>query len=50
MPASATPRKLVKAPAAANTQIAGGAAVGDKFWLFLNSSKAAPCAIDAYSG
>jgi hypothetical protein len=50
MAASSTPRKIAKAPAARNTQIIAGAAVDEKYWLFLNSSKAAPCALDAYSG
>lgn len=50
MAASSRPRKIAKAPAAGNTQIIAGAAVDKKYWLFLNSSKAAPCALDAYSG
>jgi hypothetical protein len=50
MAVSATPRKIAKAPAAGDTQIIAGATVGEKYWLFLNSSKAEPCALDAYSG
>lgn len=50
MAASSTPKKIAKAPAADHTQIVAGAAVKKKFWLFLNSGKAAPCAIDAQSG
>jgi hypothetical protein len=50
MAASIAPRKIAKAPAAANTQIIAGAAVDEKYWLFLNSSNAAPCALDAYTG
>src|SRR5262249_20430169 len=50
MAASSTPRKIAKAPAADNTQIIAGAAVDEKFWLFLNSNTAAPCALDAHSG
>lgn len=44
------PRKIAKAPAADQTQIIAGAAVDEKFWLFLNSSTAVPCALDAHSG
>lgn len=50
MEASAKPKKIAKIPAASDTQIVAGAAVGKSFWLFLNSSKAAPCAIDALNG
>lgn len=50
METSATPKKIAKAPAASDTQIVNGAAVDKKLWLFLNSTKATPCAVDAYGG
>lgn len=48
--ASATPRKIAQAPAADGTQIITGAAVDDKFWLFLNSRTDAPYALDVLTG
>jgi hypothetical protein len=50
MAGSLAPRRIAKAPAAGNTDIIAGAAFDERYWLFLNSSKAAPCALDAYSG
>jgi hypothetical protein len=50
MTASSAPRKIARAQAAENTEIVAGAANGEKCWLFLNSSKAAPCALEANSG
>jgi hypothetical protein len=50
MEASAKPKKIAKFAAASNSQIVAGAAVDKKLWLFLNSTKAAPCAVDALSG
>jgi hypothetical protein len=48
--ASSAPKKIARAPAVEHTRIVAGA-VGDKrCWLFLNSPKAAPCVVDAYSG
>ena len=52
MDVSARPTRIAKAAAAkvAHTQIIAGTAVDKRLWLFLNSSKAAPCAVDALSG
>src|SRR5437868_4181751 len=49
MTASVAPRKLAKAPAAEHTQIVAGAVVDKRCWLFLNSTRAAPCVVDAHS-
>jgi hypothetical protein len=41
---------MAKIAQAKATQIMAGAAVDKRMWLFLNSSKAAPCAVDALGG
>ena len=48
--ASSAPMKIAKTPAVEHTQIVAGAVVDKRCWLFLNSTKAAPCVVDAYSG
>jgi hypothetical protein len=48
--ASASLKKLATAPAARTTRIIDYAGSGDRLWLFLQSDKAAPFAIDARSG
>ena len=55
MEASAKPTKIAKVAQVAvakvaHTQIIAGATIDKRIWLFLNSSKAAPCAIDVLSG
>ncbi len=50
MAPSSAPKKVTKAPAAEHSQIVAAAVVDKRCWLFLNSTKAAPCAVDAYSG
>jgi hypothetical protein len=50
MEAAAKPKRIAKVAAAINTQIIAGAAVDKRLWLFLNSAKAAPCAVDLHSG
>jgi hypothetical protein len=49
MEASAKPKRIAKVAAVNNTQIITGVAVDKRLWLFLNSSKSAPCAVDALS-
>jgi hypothetical protein len=44
------PRKLAKLPALSNSRIRGGAVLGDKLWLFLESSESQPFAFEIYSG
>lgn len=50
MEANAKPKKIAKVTAADNTHVVTGAAVEKKLWLFLNSHKTGPCAVDALSG
>jgi hypothetical protein len=50
MAASSTPKKIGTVPAAEHTQIVAGAVVDSRCWLFLNSTRGAPCVLDAYSG
>ena len=50
MAASSARRKIATAPVVEHTQIVAGAVVDSRCWLFLNSTRAAPCVVDAYSG
>jgi hypothetical protein len=50
MAATAAPKKTAKTPAVEHTQIVAAAVVDKRCWLFLNSTEAAPCVVDAHSG
>jgi hypothetical protein len=50
MEASAKPKNIAKIAALKDTQIIAGTAVDKRLWLFLNSTKAGPCAVDVQSG
>lgn len=50
MDAAAKPKRIARVAQASNTQIFAGTAIDKRIWLFLNSSKAAPCAVDVQSG
>jgi hypothetical protein len=47
---AAAPRKLVRTPAVEHTQIFAGVVVDRRCWLLLNSPRAVPSVLDAYSG
>ncbi|MBL7185614.1 MAG: hypothetical protein ISS70_04760 [Phycisphaerae bacterium] len=44
------PRELTKASILANSEIVACASTGERIWLFLQSTKTSPFAIDAHSG